>query len=206
MWPARRISMSVPSVLAALPAAACCWLVAGCRGGAGARAQNPSRTQRLRCSPPHRSSPWSRLATWHAGRAAARLPFGARAGLAPDAGGFHLAAVRGSQDADAVAHALPAALLAHGAPRHEALLAGMHWLETVDLRALVSRVRQPALLVTGRNDRVTVPAAAQWLPRRCRRRAAIRRAPAMRRSLAPHRGGGRGLREFLALHAAEPAP
>lgn len=71
--------------------------------------------------------------------------------------------VRGSQHADAVAAALAGALQAHGAPRREALLAGMQLLEQVDVRALVPQVRQPVLLVTGRNDRVTAPAAAQWL-------------------------------------------
>jgi len=115
--------------------------------------------------------------------------------------------VRGSQDADAVAHALQAALLAHGAPRQEALLAGMRLLETVDLRALVARVRQPALLVTGRNDRVTGPAAAQWLAETLPQ-ATLRILP--RAGHAPQlshpAGVADALRGFLALHATEPAP
>lgn len=71
--------------------------------------------------------------------------------------------VRGSQHADAVAATLAAALQAHGAPRRDALLAGMQLLEQVDLRDLLPAVHQPVLLVTGRNDRVTAPGAAQWL-------------------------------------------
>src|SRR5690606_33279792 len=71
--------------------------------------------------------------------------------------------VRGSQQAEAVAAHLQAMLAQHGEPRHEALLAGMQLLETIDLRAQVSQVRQPVLLLAGRNDRVPSPAAAQWL-------------------------------------------
>lgn len=71
--------------------------------------------------------------------------------------------VRGSQDADAVAATLQGALGTHGAPRPEALLAGMQLLETIDVRPLVPQVRQPTLVIAGRNDRVTAPAAAQWL-------------------------------------------
>ena len=71
--------------------------------------------------------------------------------------------VRGSQNADATVEALQSALQAHGAPRRDALVAGMQWLSDVDVRAKAARVRQPALVVTGRNDRVTSPAAAEWL-------------------------------------------
>src|SRR5262249_51635837 len=58
---------------------------------------------------------------------------------------------------------IEAALAAQGAPRREALLAGMALLDAVDLRALLPRIGQPTLIVAGRNDRVTPPGAAQWL-------------------------------------------
>jgi pimeloyl-[acyl-carrier protein] methyl ester esterase len=71
--------------------------------------------------------------------------------------------LRGSRDAGAAQQAIEAALAAQGAPRREALLAGMALLNSVDLRALVPRIAQPALVVAGQNDRVTPPAAARWL-------------------------------------------
>lgn len=71
--------------------------------------------------------------------------------------------VRGSRDADATAKSLQAALQAQGAPQRDALLAGLALLERIDLRTVATRITQPALLVTGRNDRVTPPGAAAWL-------------------------------------------
>jgi pimeloyl-[acyl-carrier protein] methyl ester esterase len=71
--------------------------------------------------------------------------------------------LRGSRDAEQSRQVIEAALAAQGAPRREALLAGMALLDSVDLRALVPRIAQPTLLVAGRNDRVTPPAAAHWL-------------------------------------------
>lgn len=71
--------------------------------------------------------------------------------------------LRGSRHAEQAQQAIQAALAAQGAPRHEALLAGMALLHSVDLRALVPRVTQPVLLVAGQNDRVTPPSAAHWL-------------------------------------------
>ena len=71
--------------------------------------------------------------------------------------------LRGSRGAEQSQQVIEAALAAQGAPRHEALLAGMALLDSVDLRSLVPRIAQPTLLVAGRNDRVTPLAAAQWL-------------------------------------------
>lgn len=71
--------------------------------------------------------------------------------------------VRGSREAQATGRELEAALSAQGAPRSEALHAGLDLLDSVDLRDLVPHVHQPVLLVSGQNDRVTLPAAAQWL-------------------------------------------
>ncbi len=71
--------------------------------------------------------------------------------------------LRGSRNAGKAQQAIEAALAAQGAPRREALLSGMALLDSVDLRALVPRISQPALVVAGQNDRVTPPAAARWL-------------------------------------------
>lgn len=71
--------------------------------------------------------------------------------------------VRGSRDADATARQLAGVLAAHGDPQPAALRAGLELLERIDLRALVPAIRQPALVVAGLNDRVTLPGAARWL-------------------------------------------
>jgi pimeloyl-[acyl-carrier protein] methyl ester esterase len=71
--------------------------------------------------------------------------------------------LRGSRRADEAHQIIEAALAAQGAPRREALLAGMALLGSVDLRARVPGITQPVLLVAGHNDRVTPPAAAHWL-------------------------------------------
>lgn len=71
--------------------------------------------------------------------------------------------VRGTQQAEQTLQALQAALAAQGEPHREALLAGLQTLGEVDLRPAVSDVRQPALVISGLNDRVTLPAAGRWL-------------------------------------------
>jgi pimeloyl-[acyl-carrier protein] methyl ester esterase len=71
--------------------------------------------------------------------------------------------LRGSRNAGDSRAVIEEALASHGAPEPQALLAGMGLLERVDLRSLASKVSQPALLIAGQNDRVTPPAAADWL-------------------------------------------
>jgi pimeloyl-[acyl-carrier protein] methyl ester esterase len=71
--------------------------------------------------------------------------------------------LRGSRHAEASRAVIEAALAAQGAPRREALLAGMALLDSTDLRALAARVTQSTLIITGQNDRVTPPGAARWL-------------------------------------------
>lgn len=73
--------------------------------------------------------------------------------------------LRGSRSAGEAQQRIEAALAAQGAPRREALLAGMALLESIDQRPIVPRIAQPTLVIAGRNDRVTPPAAAQWLAR-----------------------------------------
>lgn len=113
--------------------------------------------------------------------------------------------VRGSQQAEAVAAHLQAVLSQHGEPRREALLAGMQLLESIDLRALAQQVQQPALLIAGRNDRVTPPAAAQWLAGTLPR-ATLHLLP--RAGHAPHLSHpaevAAAIEDFLAAHAAQP--
>lgn len=71
--------------------------------------------------------------------------------------------LRGSRHAEQAQRLLQAALAAQGAPRPEALRGGLDLLGHVDLRPQVPRIAQPALVITGQNDRVTSPAAARWL-------------------------------------------
>jgi pimeloyl-[acyl-carrier protein] methyl ester esterase len=71
--------------------------------------------------------------------------------------------VRGSREADATARELAGVLAAHGMPQLPALRAGLDLLGQVDLRSIVPTIGQPALVVTGLNDRVTLPDASRWL-------------------------------------------
>ncbi len=112
--------------------------------------------------------------------------------------------VRGSQQADAVASHLQAILSQHGEPRREALLAGMRLLETIDLRAQVRDVHQPALLIAGRNDRVTPPAAAQWLADTLPRATSRLLARAGHAPQLSHTAEvAAAIEDFLAAHAAQ---
>jgi pimeloyl-[acyl-carrier protein] methyl ester esterase len=71
--------------------------------------------------------------------------------------------LRGSRNAEAAQRTMAAALTAQGAPQPEALASGLDLLGSVDLRAVVGRIAQPTLLLTGQNDRVTSSEAAGWL-------------------------------------------
>ncbi len=71
--------------------------------------------------------------------------------------------LRGSRNAGESLRVIEMALAEQGAPRREALLAGMALLDRVDLRELVPRIVQPVLLIAGQNDRVTAPDAVRWL-------------------------------------------
>jgi pimeloyl-[acyl-carrier protein] methyl ester esterase len=71
--------------------------------------------------------------------------------------------LRGSRHAETAQHAIETSLAAHGAPVPEALHGDMDLLGELDLRAEVARIAQPALIVSGQNDRVTSPDAARWL-------------------------------------------
>ncbi|MEO6187145.1 MAG: alpha/beta fold hydrolase [Steroidobacteraceae bacterium] len=71
--------------------------------------------------------------------------------------------LRGSRNADSAQQVLAAALVEHGAPHPAALRNDLDLLATLDLRAGVPHITQPALLISGQNDRVTPPGAARWM-------------------------------------------
>jgi pimeloyl-ACP methyl ester carboxylesterase len=55
------------------------------------------------------------------------------------------------------------AIFVHGHAAPEALQAGLNTLATSDLRATLSHVIVPTLVITGQNDRITAPAASRSL-------------------------------------------
>ena len=71
--------------------------------------------------------------------------------------------LRGSRDGSSLLLSLRATLLAHGEAQPAALSAGLAALAHADLRALLPGIQQPTLVIAGRNDRVTPPAAAAAL-------------------------------------------
>jgi pimeloyl-[acyl-carrier protein] methyl ester esterase len=71
--------------------------------------------------------------------------------------------VRGSVQGAAVLEQLRKALLVHGDAQPEALEAGLTMLGTTDLRATLSHVKAPALVIAGQHDRITPPAASRAL-------------------------------------------
>jgi pimeloyl-[acyl-carrier protein] methyl ester esterase len=71
--------------------------------------------------------------------------------------------VRGSVEGGGVLEQLRNALFTHGQAHPTALQAGLNTLATTDLRATLSHVRVPTLVIAGQNDRITAPAAARAL-------------------------------------------
>ena len=71
--------------------------------------------------------------------------------------------VRGSACGEAALAQLRAALFAHGEARPQALARGLALLREDDLRPLLGAIAQPALVIAGQYDRVTLPAASQAL-------------------------------------------
>lgn len=107
--------------------------------------------------------------------------------------------LRGSRNAEDAQQVLQSALAAQGAPRLEALRNGLALLGDTDLRALVPRVSQPALVVCGQNDRVTSPAAAGWLAQHLPDARLVEIARAGHAPFVSHpQEVGAALREFLA--------
>jgi len=73
--------------------------------------------------------------------------------------------LRGSRNAAATRRRIREGLQAQGAPLPQALAAGMQILHVIDLRDRLAGVHAPALVISGEHDRVTPPAAGQWLAR-----------------------------------------
>jgi pimeloyl-[acyl-carrier protein] methyl ester esterase len=71
--------------------------------------------------------------------------------------------VRGSIEGSGVLDQLRHALFVHGEAQPGALEAGLNTLATSDLRPTLSHVRAPTLVIAGRNDRITAPAASHAL-------------------------------------------
>jgi len=71
--------------------------------------------------------------------------------------------LRGSEHGHATLAALRGALFARGEPSRRTLTEALAALSTTDLRADVSRIAQPALVVAGDRDALTPPAASEWL-------------------------------------------
>ena len=71
--------------------------------------------------------------------------------------------VRGGRNAEHTQQQLEAALEAHGLPRAAALRAGLELLTSLDQRTQLAHIPQPALVLSGQNDRVTSPAAGRWM-------------------------------------------
>ncbi len=74
---------------------------------------------------------------------------------------------------------LRAMLMEYGAPDPATLRQGLHWLANIDLRADLSAITAPALVLHGNHDRLVPPAAAKFL---------AERLPAARLALIPSAG------------------
>jgi pimeloyl-[acyl-carrier protein] methyl ester esterase len=70
---------------------------------------------------------------------------------------------RGSANSDAVLSTLQGALFSHGEATPAALEAGLSILQTLDLRDVVTKIPQPAVVIAGQYDRVTPPSACRAL-------------------------------------------
>jgi pimeloyl-[acyl-carrier protein] methyl ester esterase len=71
--------------------------------------------------------------------------------------------MHGSEHARATLAALRKELFARGEPSPKALFGALAEIMRVDLRADVHRIAQPALVVSGTRDTLTLPGAGRWL-------------------------------------------
>lgn len=71
--------------------------------------------------------------------------------------------LRGSRHAESAQRQINEALQAHGSPESAALSAGLSILAERDMRRVITSLAVPVLVLAGQNDRVTPPAAGQWL-------------------------------------------
>lgn len=78
---------------------------------------------------------------------------------------FLLLETQGDAQAREVARKLEAALATRPVADRSVLMHTLDWLRDTDLRATLSAIRQPALVVHGDRDRITPPAAGEYLAR-----------------------------------------
>jgi pimeloyl-[acyl-carrier protein] methyl ester esterase len=110
--------------------------------------------------------------------------------------------LRGSRHAEDAQRVLESALASQGAPSPEALRNGLDLLSLLDLRLRVPDIRQPVLLISGQNDRVTPPAAARWLAAAMPRAEVVEVPRAGHAAFVSHHVEvATALREFLARQA-----
>ncbi len=76
---------------------------------------------------------------------------------------FLLLETRGDAQMRAVARRLDAVLAARPPAHHDVLTQTLGWLRDTDLRAMLPDIRQPVLVLHGDRDRITPPAAAEYL-------------------------------------------
>lgn len=71
--------------------------------------------------------------------------------------------VRGSEGEREMLAALRERLFSRGEPNLAALRGGLEILRDADLRALLPQIKQPTLVIAGQRDKLTPPAASQYL-------------------------------------------
>ncbi|MDP1538272.1 MAG: pimeloyl-ACP methyl ester esterase BioH [Burkholderiales bacterium] len=76
---------------------------------------------------------------------------------------FLLLQTQGDAQGRAVARRLEVALAVRPLPGAEVLTQTLRWLQMTDLRALLPAIGQPVLIVHGDRDRITPPAAGEYL-------------------------------------------
>jgi pimeloyl-[acyl-carrier protein] methyl ester esterase len=113
--------------------------------------------------------------------------------------------LRGSRNAAVAQQRVEEALATHGAPHPDALGADLDLLGALDLRAQVSAITPPALLIAGQNDRVTPPGATRWIAEALPNSRFAEIARAGHASFVSHTDEFVELiRPFLATHGAAP--
>jgi pimeloyl-[acyl-carrier protein] methyl ester esterase len=94
--------------------------------------------------------------------------------------------LRGSRNADVLQKQIESALHSHGMPQTHALALDLELMGVMDQRPLLASIVQPALVITGQNDRVTPPAAGQYLAARMQRARCVQIAQAGHAPFASH--------------------
>ena len=94
--------------------------------------------------------------------------------------------LRGSRNAEALQRQIESALQSHGMPQPHAMAMDLALMGKLDQRPLLPSIAQPALIITGQNDRVTPPAAGEYLAREMPRARCVEIARAGHAPFASH--------------------